>query len=641
MQRSFDDAFHCGDVEPRVLDEVCFGALYGGAALPDPTQKAFDERSRVECAGCEGFFLFDILKKGSYHTICWPGDSEIFAELDTQSHKQLQTIYDVHSVRFKAVAEEAAVSKRKRAIAASPKPIDVSINVYGLRSVADEVGTRLSASSIFLQHPKALPLEIEYNNPQFLEFSEDEADMKALVGITNDSPSAQRAKMSEEISNILDCLTEGADNDNIDYCQLKGLQSQLKPGVCFIAWREAQHEQVQSISRCSLPVRCGGIVADVMGLGKTLTVLASILQSTPDAEIFQKFDRPVSKYDTPTLRTKATLIVVSSAQLLENWRSEIESHFEPGTFDIVTFHSSSRVHKLSALASANIVLATYATIVAEEKGKNTLQKLSWFRIVLDEAHWIRNAASKQFKSVATLSARNRWCLTGTPVQNRLEDIAALAAFLQLQPFPTKASFQKAVLHPLSQGGKDFSKPLRSWLRAGCIRRTEKLLQLPGSIEETILVTLSTAERQLYDRVLYRTKRKIDDEVNKGKSIKKYNVMFTAILNMRMLCNSGTFSKVSSYQRHLGIDQARETECEKCSETNDKDTKLLLADFQFCPDCGRPLQLSSPGPSLGSCQDGNSPVPELSPAPDEGSNDYSAKLSAVIERIITSKPTSKQ
>ncbi|CAI0652968.1 unnamed protein product [Colletotrichum noveboracense] len=315
MQRSFDDAFHCGDVEPRVLDEVCFGALYGGAALPDPTQKAFDERSRVECAGCEGFFLFDILKKGSYHTICWPGDSEIFAELDTQSHKQLQTIYDVHSVRFKAVAEEAAVSKRKRAIAASPKPIDVSINVYGLRSVADEVGTRLSASSIFLQHPKALPLEIEYNNPQFLEFSEDEADMKALVGITNDSPSAQRAKMSEEISNILDCLTEGADNDNIDYCQLKGLQSQLKP----------------LDDKESLPVRCGGIVADVMGLGKTLTVLASILQSTPDAEIFQKFDRPVSKYDTPTLRTKATLIVVSSARELNPYAQGLD-----GSADFIT-----------------------------------------------------------------------------------------------------------------------------------------------------------------------------------------------------------------------------------------------------------------------------------------------------------------
>lgn len=63
-------------------------------------------------------------------------------------------------------------------------------------------------------------------------------------------------------------------------------------------------------------MRCGGIIADVMGLGKTLTVLASILRSIPDAEVFQKFDRPISKNDKPSLRTKATLIVVSSAREL-------------------------------------------------------------------------------------------------------------------------------------------------------------------------------------------------------------------------------------------------------------------------------------------------------------------------------------
>lgn len=254
MQRSFDDAFHYGDTEPGVLDEVCFGAvslihlalditfhkgsthdrqLYDRAALPGSTQKAFDKRSHAECPGCEGFFLFDILRQGSYHAICWPGDSEDFAVLDTQSSKQLQSISDVHSVRFKAVVEVAAVRKRKRAVAVSPKPIDVSINVYGLRSVAEEVGNRLSASSAFLQHPKALPRETEYHNPQYFEFSEDEADMKALVGITNNSPSAQRAKISNEISNILECLTEGADNVKIDYCQLKGLRSQLKPSVCI------------------------------------------------------------------------------------------------------------------------------------------------------------------------------------------------------------------------------------------------------------------------------------------------------------------------------------------------------------------------------------------------------------------------
>lgn len=253
-------------------------------------------------------------------------------------------------------------------------------------------------------------------------------------------------------------------------------------------------------------------------------------------------------------------------------------------------------------------------------------------------------ASKQFQSVANLSARNRWCLTGTPIQNKLDDIAALAAFLQLQPFPTKTSFQKGVLDPLLQGGKDFSKPLRSWLRAVCIRRTEKLLELPDSTEETIQVTMSQEEKKLYEQVLRQSKREIDDVVSKGKSIKKYNILFTAILRMRMLCNTGTFPKPANSQKYLRHGQAKETGCEQCAVSNDEDTALLLTTFQFCPDCGRSLRVASPGSNTGSSRDSSSPLPGCSPAPSEilsFSTGHSAKLSAVLDRIRASGFACKQ
>lgn len=260
------------------------------------------------------------------------------------------------------------------------------------------------------------------------------------------------------------------------------------------------------------------------------------------------------------------------------------------------------------------------------------------------AHWIRNAASKQFRSVAGLSARNRWCLTGTPIQNKLDDIAALAAFLQLPPFPTKNLFQKGVLDPLSQGGQDFSKPLRSWLRAICIRRTKKLLKLPDSMEQTILVTMTQEEKHLYDQVLSQTKSEIDDMVSEGKSLKKYNVLFTAILRMRMLCNRGTFPKPNTLQKHLGGGQTKDTGCEQCDKSDDEDAALLLTAFQFCPDCGRSLQIASPGSNIGSNRGSNSLLLGYSPAPDDilsFSTGHSAKFSAVIERIVASGHASKQ
>ncbi|KAK6227426.1 DNA repair protein rad5 [Colletotrichum tabaci] len=206
-----------------------------------------------------------------------------------------------------------------------------------------------------------------------------------------------------------------------------------------------------------------------------------------------------------------------------------------------------------------------------------------------------------------------------------------------------ASFRQGVLDPLSHGGNDFAKPLRSWLRAVCIRRTEKLLHLPDCREEVVTVFLSETERQLYVQVLHRTKRDIDDIVSKGKSIKKYNVLFTAILKMRMLCNTGTFSRPSASEGFLDGTQKKETGCERCAASKDEDSILLLMSSQFCPDCDRALGGSSPMPDLGSGLSGNSPLTGLSPAPEDrltNTSGHSEKLSAVIQKIVTRNSDSK-
>lgn len=156
--------------------------------------------------------------------------------------------------------------------------------------------------------------------------------------------------------------------------------------------------------------------------------------------------------------------------------------------------------------------------------------------------------------------------------------------------------------------------------------------------------LSETERQLYVQVLHRTKRDIDDIVSKGKSIKKYNVLFTAILKMRMLCNTGTFSRTSASEGFLDGTQKKETGCERCAAPKDEDSALLLMSSQFCPDCDRALGGSSPMPDLGSGLSGNSPLAGLSPAPEDRSTNpsgHSEKLSAVIQKIVKSDSDSKQ
>ncbi|KAF5498770.1 DNA repair protein RAD5A [Colletotrichum fructicola] len=558
MHRSFDAAFKTQEsAEYLLAGEVCFGALLDGAALPTkPVEDCFYD----EGGGCEGFVTCSVQQIDGYHVLYAMGCSDEYALLDVSSSNRLHVIESIETIRYEAMVETAMVNKRRKRPNSKSAPISLSINIFGQPSVAMEAGRRLSAASIFLQHPKALHKGIEYRNPQFLIFPEDTADMRAFVGVTNDSPSTRRAMISDEISNILNCLSDDLSGMTMESTEHYGLLSVLKPhqvqGVCFMMRRESNRDRsVESAETLSTPNQHGGgIIADAMGLGKTLTVLTAILQSSHKAALFRDFVSIPNISQEPKVRTGATLVVVSSAQLLESWGSEIQRHVLRECLNTIVFHGQSRPHDSKSLLKTDIVLTTYGTLVAEEKGRKVLQQLNWFRIVLDEAHWIHTA------------------------------------------------------------------------------------------EETILVSLSLAERILYDQVLHRTKREIDDTVSKGKTIKKYNFLFTAILKMRMLCNSGTYSNYSGSHRYLRVDsQVKYTGCEQCAASKDEDATLLLAAFQFCPDCGRSLQISSPGSNPESSRDGNSPLPEFYPTPEERftpSDVYSAKLFAVTNKIRACRSTSK-
>lgn len=215
------------------------------------------------------------------------------------------------------------------------------------------------------------------------------------------------------------------------------------------------------------------------------------------------------------------------------------------------------------------------------------------------AHHIRNPTSKQWKAAANLRTPRRWCLSGTPIQNRMEDLASLAGFLQLPPLSSKDSFEKHVLRPLSESTTN-SKPLRAYMEAYCLRRSESCLSLPVSREEVVPLYLSPPERQAYDGVLDNARRAIDDMVSSGKHAGvRCSKLFTALLRMRMMCNTGTYASIKGPQDMLASRTSLKPEsllsqCERCSAA-DGDTLMLLTTCEVCPDCMRPLNQRSPSP----------------------------------------------
>ncbi|KAM4057430.1 type III restriction enzyme, res subunit [Hirsutella rhossiliensis] len=635
---------------------VCYGSLYEVAAAYLAGARIPDDTSRNTRA--DPFMTCSVLPKDKHHVLRL-GNGPDFAVLDTRTSAKLNSLNGMSCLRFEAIIDSSTVSKRHKGAKRRVTSFNLSINISGPKSAADEVATRLAKASAYLQHPHTLDAESEYYNPQLLSFSDDATTMRDLIGIGNDLSWATKRRISDEIGIILDSLTDVATECDLQPPEglLSSLTKHQEDGVRFILQRETEAFSQQltdkmcpgtSTSEGPQDKCYGGLIADVMGLGKTLTMLAAILQSLPSADLYGSFYDGSAAGDGCKVRTKSTLVVVSSAQLLESWLLEMQTHLVPGALDVVTFHGQHRPQDASALVSAHLILTTYATLAAEHNGLDVLHKMDWFRIVLDEAHWIRSSSTKQFRAVSSLTTSRRWCLTGTPIQNKLDDLTSLAEFLRLRPFPTRAAFQKHILGPLSQGGPDFANPLRTYLQAFCLRRTEKLLDVPKPSQDIVFLEFLPEEKNLYDRMLDQTRREIDDVVSKSDSIKKHNKLFTANLRMRMLCNLGTLSPAKPRASRLG--QREDTGCERCSATDD-DISMLLSSFLFCPDCGQPLHVSSPTPDFSSTRrssidtalEDTFACQASTPAWNEDSppqNLFSTKLSAVMQNVAKCGPDVK-
>ena len=155
------------------------------------------------------------------------------------------------------------------------------------------------------------------------------------------------------------------------------------------------------------------------------------------------------------------------------------------------------------------------------------------------AHTIRHQSTHQFRAVYSLQAERRWCITGTPIQNRLEDLGSLIRFLRVVPFDSGSTFRKHITEPLLTDIEAGDRNLRLLLRSMCLRRTRVLLHIPKAVDQTVVLSLSEEERSLYSQIIEDTARKIDDCISSKYITKAYSGIFETIMRLRLLCNNGT------------------------------------------------------------------------------------------------------
>lgn len=195
----------------------------------------------------------------------------------------------------------------------------------------------------------------------------------------------------------------------------RGLKVKLMPhqqhALAWLMWREQQKPP-------------GGVLADDMGLGKTLTMISLIITSIDQKRLKDSDDGSDDEWtdSTSPLRHKGGTLVVCPASLLSQWDKEISSRCKRGMLSVEVYHGTNRESVPKRLAKNNVVITTYNILSREMKSRSTVYKIQWERVILDEAHIIRNHKSQASEAVCCLVSNKRWALTGTPIQNKEMDL---------------------------------------------------------------------------------------------------------------------------------------------------------------------------------------------------------------------------
>ncbi|KAK8037229.1 hypothetical protein PG991_000575 [Apiospora marii] len=463
------------------------------------------------------FHELDVVQIGDNYYMRQAGTEKEMGILDIVTAELLKSLCQRPQITHTAVLDASALPKLPKKNIPQHVVIDISINLSGPIHMIDDVGAALTKASGFLQHPYFLPAATPYVNPHYFYPGGMRTDLTHLIGPPMEE--TEDSDLAQGLGDVLDSLADSEWSSSLELT-LSSLEGNITTAL-------------------KSPLT-GGIVADVMGLGKSLTMLSAVVCSMQSAEEFSHLDMGI-----PT--TRATLIVATSPQVMGVWKSEIERHIKPGTLRLCIFHGSGRAKTPEDMVDNDVVLTTYHTLVADWKSHRLLQKPMWFRVVLDEeltfiAHWIRNTTSQQFKAARDLKAQRRWCLSGTPIQNTLDDLRSLLDFLHFEPFSEPGFFRKHIIEPLHVNSLDPFRNLRLLLRITCFRRTAELLCLPPHETTEVDVSLTGMETQLYEGILDRCKEEFE-EISYGKSSKKrYTVLFAATMRLRRLCNHGTFKE---------------------------------------------------------------------------------------------------
>ncbi|ERF69852.1 hypothetical protein EPUS_05394 [Endocarpon pusillum Z07020] len=588
--------------------ELCYGMIYRTAVKLVGDMSQINTKLHADNISKNARnYIFEIQSSSDRVYLSFPDGAE-FALLDTRTAKILNGLLSLPSIHLEALVDSTSLyDVIRKATKANDASLRININVYGSKESYKEVGHHLSAGRIYLQDPDQRSPGSTYENPHVLTFPGLEAQHVDLSpkGIGESVLQGDDTlQFQETVSNVYATLKRSSHLTRmIGDTRLRTplLQHQeealsyLMQRECgpvspeFSLWRRVEsdghvsyrHAITNAISPVMPSETGGGVLADEMGMGKSLSILSLVTKTLENAHHWASNGTAALSNEEWARKpiSRATLVVVSSALLLNSWQSEIDTHLD-GTIKTIKYHGHKRERIPTIIGDSDIVLTTYHTLAVDLAAKKSpMHEIVWFRVVLDEAHTIRRRSTTFYQSVSKLHANSRWCLTGTPIQNRLEDIGTLFTFIRVAPFDSMATFRRFIVIPFEQGGNGRTSAcerLRLLMDSLCLRRTKDLIHLPDQQDSIRVIEFTREEREQYEqtkKIMIRAIRQNADEAHK----KSLFGMFQAQLQLRILCNHGTFQRPFSWasKRDLldekeaalcSVGQNGEIKCSSCRQS---------------------------------------------------------------------------
>ncbi|KAL6614383.1 hypothetical protein ACP70R_036653 [Stipagrostis hirtigluma subsp. patula] len=368
-----------------------------------------------------------------------------------------------------------------------------------------------------------------------------------------------------------------------------------------------------------------------------------------------KKENPIVEVKT---RPAAGTLVVCPTSVLRQWAGELKNKVtSKANLSFLVYHGSNRTKDPIELTKYDVVLTTYSIVSMEvpkqsnpdsddeEKGKpdrygapesssgskkrkassskktkkgsaaesslpeRPLAKVAWFRVILDEAQSIKNYRTQVARACWGLRAKRRWCLSGTPIQNAVEDLYSYFRFLRYDPYAVYKQFCTMIKLPISRNPTNGYKKLQVVLKTVMLRRTKAtmldgkpIISLPPKTVSLKTVDFTNEERAFYNTLEAESREQFKEYAAAGTVKQNYVNILLMLLRLRQACDhphlvrghESTSSWMSSLEMAKKLPMERQQELLTCLQScaaicalcNDapEDAVVTLCGHVFCNQC---------------------------------------------------------